>query len=267
MDTRGVPTEIFEHVFEHSDVPMSLYHLPDLDDPDSLVRVVGNTASSKVAGIDLKPTEGLRFVDAFPSMAGTPGHDFLVRACRDQAHVEMGEQEMHDATSGVDGVFKATAIPAGDGYAVACAVNVTQQRRAEAMVNAQRDALQELATPVVQLWESVLLLPLVGVIDSRRSTQITERLLHEIVATESRVAILDVTGVPVIDTRVAQHLTSTIGAARMLGAEVILTGVRPEMAITLTKLGIDASRLNAKGRLRSGVRAALEAVGARVVED
>jgi len=127
------------------------------------------------------------------------------------------------------------------------------------------DTVLELSTPVIKLWKGVLLLPLVGVIDTARSQLILEQLLQAIVAAEARVAILDVTGVPLVDTTVAKSLMTAVSSAQMLGGEVIITGLSPETAQTLTKLAIDFSSIRFRGTLEAGILDALSMIGLAVV--
>jgi len=143
--------------------------------------------------------------------------------------------------------------------------DISERKEAENLIARQSDALMELSTPAIKIWDSIVLLPLIGVIDTNRAQQIIENLLESVVENEARVVIVDVTGVPIIDTTVAQHLLKTISAAGMLGARVILTGISPEIAQTLVRLRVDFSDIHTCGTLRAGVSEALASVGMQVI--
>lgn len=134
----------------------------------------------------------------------------------------------------------------------------------ERIIVQQSLSLMELSTPVLRLWHQVLLLPLVGVLDTARARQLTERLLEAVTRHEALVTIIDVTGVPVLDTSVARHLMKTIDAARLLGTSIVMTGISPEGAQTLTKLGISFSDVTSRASLRAGIAEALYLVGRRI---
>jgi rsbT co-antagonist protein RsbR len=112
------------------------------------------------------------------------------------------------------------------------------QKSREALIKAQQQDLLELSTPVVKLWEGVVAAPLIGTLDSARTQAVTENLLQQIVETGSSYAIIDITGVPAVDTQVCQHLLKTVGAARLMGAEAIISGIRPQIAQTMVALGV-----------------------------
>jgi rsbT co-antagonist protein RsbR len=134
----------------------------------------------------------------------------------------------------------------------------------EAVIRNQAQSLLDMSTPVITLWESILLLPLVGIVDSVRAVQIAERLLETIGRTEAEITLIDVTGVPIMDTSVARHLLRTVAAAEMLGSRVILTGISPTTAQTMVKLGIDMSSVPTRGSLRAGVALALSMTGRQI---
>ena len=133
------------------------------------------------------------------------------------------------------------------------------------VISRQQEEMLELSTPVVKLWEGVLALPLIGTLDSARTQVVMESLLSTIVETNSRVAIIDITGVPTVDTLVAQHLLKTITAARLMGAECYLSGIRPAIAQTIVHLGIDLSDIQTKAKLADAFKLALERLGKTVV--
>jgi rsbT co-antagonist protein RsbR len=113
----------------------------------------------------------------------------------------------------------------------------------------QRATISELQTPVIQVWEGILALPIVGTVDTARAQDMTEALLERIVATGSEIVLLDITGVPVVDTAVARHLLETVAAARLLGADVLIVGLSSRTAMTLVQLGIDLSHVSTRATL------------------
>jgi rsbT co-antagonist protein RsbR len=135
------------------------------------------------------------------------------------------------------------------------------QNTRESVIQRQQQELLELSTPVVKLWQGILAVPLIGTLDSSRTQIVMESLLSEIVATGSGIAILDITGVPTVDTLVAQHLLKTIAAARLMGAEVIISGIRPQIAQTMVHLGIDLQDVTTKASLADAIAVALRNSG------
>jgi rsbT co-antagonist protein RsbR len=139
------------------------------------------------------------------------------------------------------------------------------QTSREQLITRQQQDMLELSTPVVKLWDGILALPIIGTLDSARTQVVMESLLGAVVQTNSRVAIIDITGVPTVDTLVAQHLLKTITAARLMGAECIISGVRPQIAQTIVHLGIDLSQVITKAKLSDAFALALQKSGRAVV--
>jgi rsbT co-antagonist protein RsbR len=135
----------------------------------------------------------------------------------------------------------------------------------EELISRQQLELMELSTPVVKLWDGILALPIIGTLDSARTQVVMEDLLQTVVATNSKYAIIDITGVPTVDTLVAQHLLKTITAARLMGAECIISGVRPQIAQTIVHLGINLEDVITKARLSDAFALALQRSGKMVV--
>lgn len=135
------------------------------------------------------------------------------------------------------------------------------QRTREDVIVRQQTELLELSTPVVKLWDGILALPMIGTLDSARTQIVMESLLKRIVETGSEIAIIDITGVPTVDTLVAQHLLKTVTAIRLMGAECIISGVRPQIAQTIVHLGIDLQGVQTKATLADALRAALHLIG------
>lgn len=138
------------------------------------------------------------------------------------------------------------------------------QKNREEIIRRQQDEIMELSTPVVKLWQGILAVPLIGTLDSVRTQIVMENLLQEIMATGSDIAIIDITGVPVVDTLVAQHLLKTVAAARLMGADCIISGIRPQIAQTMVALGVQFN-VKTKPTLAAAFEAALQQLALKVV--
>lgn len=154
--------------------------------------------------------------------------------------------------------------PAANRIANTVAVGFVQER--ERVIREQQEAIRVLSTPVLQVRERLLILPIIGVIDPQRARQLTEQLLHGIRMNRAKVVVIDITGVPVMDATVANHLVQTVEAARLLGATVIITGLSPEIAQTLVTIGVDLGKMNTVGDLQGGIEEAERALGYKVAQ-
>src|ERR1700741_5118943 len=152
--------------------------------------------------------------------------------------------------------------PAANRIANTVAVGFVQER--ERVIRQQQEAIRELSTPVLQVRERLLILPIIGVIDPQRARQLTEQLLHGIRATRGKVVVIDLTGVAAMDSSIANHLVQTVEASRLLGATVIVTGLSPAIAQTLVNIGVDLGKMNTVGDLQGGIEEAERLLGYRV---
>jgi rsbT co-antagonist protein RsbR len=152
--------------------------------------------------------------------------------------------------------------PAANRIANTVAVGFVQER--ERIIRQQQEAIRELSTPVLQVREQLLILPIIGVLDNQRARQVTEQLLRAIRANRAKVVVIDITGVPTIDSTVANHLVQTVDASGLMGASVIITGLSSEIALTLVTIGLDLSKMNAVGDLQGGIEEAERLLGYEV---
>jgi rsbT co-antagonist protein RsbR len=152
--------------------------------------------------------------------------------------------------------------PAANRIANTVAVSFVRER--ERIIRQQQDAIRELSTPVLQVRERILILPIIGVLDEQRANQFTEQLLAGIRNNRAKVVVIDITGVPDVDSSVANHLVQAVDASRLMGASVILTGLSPEIAQTLVTIGVDLGKMNTVGDLQGGVEEAERLLGFQV---
>jgi rsbT co-antagonist protein RsbR len=154
--------------------------------------------------------------------------------------------------------------PAANRIAITVAVGFVQER--ERTIREQQEAIRELSTPVLQVRERLLILPIIGLIDPQRARQLTEQLLRGIRNNRARVVVIDITGVPAMDSSVANHLVQTVEASRLLGATVIVTGLSPDIAQTLVNIGVDLAKMNTVGDLQGGIEEASRLLGYKMVQ-
>jgi rsbT co-antagonist protein RsbR len=152
--------------------------------------------------------------------------------------------------------------PAANRIANTVGVSFVQER--ERIIRQQQEAIRELSTPVLQVRERLVILPIIGALDSQRARQLTEQLLRSIRTNRAKVVVIDITGVPEIDSTVANHLVQTVDASRLMGASVIITGLSAEIALTLVTIGVDLSKVNAVGDLQGGIEVAERLLGYEV---
>jgi len=162
-----------------------------------------------------------------------------------------------DADALADQVWRATELLDALGLHTVKAY----QKSREDVINRQQREMLELSTPVVKLWDGILALPMIGTLDSARTQVVMESLLQKVVETGAQIAILDITGVPTVDTLVAQHLLKTVTALRLMGAECIISGVRPQIAQTIVHLGVDLQGVTTKANLADALALALKRTG------
>ena len=218
--------------------------LPEIDADSELGLLAGELSGSR-ARLGFTPTDTALYVISLRNVLTR----HLIRAAgHDPA-------ELGSCLAAVDDVLDRLSLMTFQAY-----VEVRER-----IIAQQSMSLVELSSPVVRLWDQVLLVPLVGVIDTVRARQFTERMLAAITRYEATVTILDVTGVPVFDTGVARHIMKAIDAAQLLGSRIVLTGLSPEAAQTLTKLNINFANVISRASLRAGVAEALQLVGRRIV--
>jgi rsbT co-antagonist protein RsbR len=225
-------------------------------------------ATSKVTGTDVSGSEwqGVRQMLAEISRSRgakgfTPSETAIFVFSLKQPVFDAMRQELGgDAAALTDEVWNTSLLLDRLGLYT---TEIFQKGREEVIARQQQEML-ELSTPVVKLWEGVLGLPMIGTLDSARTQVVMESLLQRIVETGAEVAIIDITGVPTVDTLVAQHLIKTITAARLMGAECIISGIRPQIAATIVHLGVDLSMVITKATLADAFSVALARVGLSV---
>jgi rsbT co-antagonist protein RsbR len=181
----------------------------------------------------------------------------FVLSLKEPVFARLTQELGSDARALADEIWKATTLL----DALGLYTTESFQKTREQIIGEQQREMLELSTPVVQLWDGVLGLPLIGTLDSARTQVVMENLLQRIVDTGARIAVIDITGVPTVDTLVAQHLLKTVAAARLMGADCIISGIRPQIAQTIVHLGLELNTVATKATLADAFALALQRVG------
>jgi rsbT co-antagonist protein RsbR len=229
--------DLFRNAVQHGNLTDT--HAPDWKGVREMLASVSRTRSQK----GFTPSETATFVFSFKQPLFT-----RLRA------------EAQDGAALVEDIFLASNLLDELGL---WTTEVYQKTREEVIMR-QQEELMELSTPVVKLWDGILALPIIGTLDSARTQVVMESLLQKIVETGSEVAIIDITGVPTVDTLTAQHLLKTVTAARLMGADCILSGIRPQIAQTIVYLGVDLADMVTKASLADAFALALKRTGATI---
>ncbi len=214
---------------------------------------IGNAAWTPVRGFLERLSES-RAAQGFSSSDTATFVFSLKQPLFEQLGIEAG----NDVKQFADNTWKATVLLDSLGLHTV----KTYQKAREDVIRRQQEEMLELSTPVVKLWDGILALPMVGTLDSARTQVVMESLLNKIVETGSQMAILDITGVPTVDTLVAQHLLKTVTALRLMGADCIISGIRPQIAQTIVHLGVDLQGVTTRANLADALALALERTGA-----
>jgi rsbT co-antagonist protein RsbR len=253
--------QLYEEILQQMPASASVWHLEQPNDPHSFRLIAANPLTRQTVGFDMRAVVGKLVSEVFPGLPEQQLQLFAKTLHSGQPH-KLGEiLPSGDPTTGP--IFVVQAIPLPNSHLCIMGENITERKRAEAMlrqskeqedmIRAQQAVLAELSTPLIPISERVMVMPLIGGVDSRRAQQVLETLLEGVASSHAQIAILDITGVPVVDTQVADALVRAAQAVKLLGAQVVLTGIRPEVAQTLVGLGTDLASIVTRSSLQSGI--------------
>jgi rsbT co-antagonist protein RsbR len=258
--------QVYEKAFNGMPIGFMMYYLEDHNDPGSLRLIFTNQAMRLVSGFDIDAEIGKLITTIFPNALESGLAQIYAGVAqlgqeRDLGEVQYGDNRVTPAT------FAVRAFQPRQDYVCVMVENVSERKRAEEAlrqiitqeetIRAQQAALTEVSTPLLTISDTTVVLPLVGAVDSRRVAQMMDTLLNGVSASGAAIVILDITGVSIVDTQVADAFIRASQAVSLLGAQVVLTGIRPEVAQTLVQLGVDLRSIITRGTLQDGITYAL----------
>jgi len=257
--------QIYAEVIGNMQHGVLVWRLDRLDDPTSLTALSGNPAAAQIAGVDLRERVGEKFIDIFPGVGENGLLEIYAEVVRTGRARNLGELSF--ANGDQARLFTIQAFPLPNHCLAVAFADVTERKRAEEVlrqsmlqeekIHAQQVALEELSTPMIPITDRIVVMPLIGALDSRRAQQVIDSLLYGVANTRAETAIIDITGVSVVDTQVANALVRAAVSVQLLGARVMITGIRPEVAQTLVGLGVDLRGISAHSTLSSAISVAM----------
>ena len=246
--------QIYQETVKHMQTGLLVLHLVDPENSTSLRILASNRAASRFTGVDLEASIGARLLDVFPNAVSTGLAQIYADVARTGQPRDLGEVDYTDERTGA-GVFTVRAFAQPGSRVCVMFENVTDRKHAEQLIREQADVLLELSTPMIPITDDVMVMPLIGSVDVKRAQQVMETLLEGVARHQIRTVLLDITGVSVVDTHVASALIQAAQAVRLLGAEVVITGIRAEVAQSIVALGIDLKGLSTRSSLQSAIKA------------
>ena len=265
-DYLPVDTDIYKRIVKYLPIGMMVLRLEDMNDDRSFRLIAANSAAQRFSGIDLLAEVGKLAIDVFPGGYESGLPQVYTEVIRSQQAIDLGEVPYSDERV-QNGIFAMQVFPVSRDAVCITFENITERKRVEDMmrqhtehlelISTQQRILNELSTPLIPITNDIMVMPLIGSIDAQRAQSIIEQVLEGVAKNRIATLIIDITGVVTVDTQVANALIYTANAVRLLGAHVILTGIRPEVAQSLVGLGVNLQHLITLGTLQSGMAYAL----------
>jgi len=247
---------VYEDTVKHMQTGLIVLHLENPEEPASLRLVAANRAASEFSGLELESRIGSLLLEVFPNSVEAGLLHAYAELARSGQSKDLGEVRYRDERIG-ENLFAVRAFGQPGSRVCVTFENITERRAAEQLIRAQADALLQLSTPMIPITDNIMVMPLIGAVDNKRAQQVMDTLLEGVARHKTSTILLDITGVSAVDTHVASALIQVAKAVKLLGAEVVLTGIRAEVAQSIVGLGIDLKGLSTRSSLQSAIAAVL----------
>jgi len=260
--------QLYADIVKNMQIGLYVWRLEDVNDPTSLQLMLTNAAATQFTGVSMEERIGDTLIECFPALATTELPEVYAQVARLKKTINLGEVKYSDEHM-AERIYSVQAFPLPDMCVGVSFEDVTQRKLADEeaqrlqseIIRMQQATLAELSTPLIPITDEIVVMPLIGALDTHRAQEVLTTLLEGVASSRAHTVILDITGVPVVDTQVANTLLQAAQAVGLLGAEVVLTGIRPEVAQTVVGLGINVGHLVTKNNLQSGIAYATKRSG------